>query len=198
MKSRPAFATALVLAVVAAVWFLNRPVLSPPGPAPTVSQVNNVPAPVPKSADMTGSTIPPPNAAQPPVAAQPIQAPRPAAPPPGTPARAARTVYMPPDPTPPEGLDDVQSTSRMLSDYRQMMGENPVGTNAEIMKSLMGGNKKGAMLGPPQGMGLNGNGELVDRWGTPIFFHALSKDHMEIRSAGPDGVMWTGDDVVFK
>lgn len=86
----------------------------------------------------------------------------------------------------------------MLSDYRQMMGENPVGTNAEIMKSLMGGNKKGAMLGPPQGMGLNGNGELVDRWGTPIFFHALSKDHMEIRSAGPDGVMWTGDDVVFK
>lgn len=105
---------------------------------------------------------------------------------------------MPPDPTHSAGYADLENTNRMLKDFRQMMGENPVGTNAEIMKSLMGGNKKGAMLGPPEGMSLNGSGELTDQWGTPVFFHALSKDHMEIRSAGPDRVMWTGDDVVLK
>ena len=61
-----------------------------------------------------------------------------------------------------------------------------MGTNAEIMKAIMGGNPKGAQLGPPEGQTLNGNGELIDRWGTPYFFHQLSKDLMEIRSAGPD------------
>jgi hypothetical protein len=86
----------------------------------------------------------------------------------------------------------------MVRDYRSVAGENPVGTNAEIMKALMGENKKGARFGPPEGQQLNGDGELVDRWGTPYFFHQLSKTEMEIRSAGPDRVMWTGDDQVTK
>jgi hypothetical protein len=86
----------------------------------------------------------------------------------------------------------------MVRDYRTRFGENPVGNNAEIMQSVMGGNKKGAQLGPPQGQKLNAEGELVDRWGTPYFFHQLSKSDMEIRSAGPDRVMWTPDDQVTK
>lgn len=78
------------------------------------------------------------------------------------------------------------------------MGENPVGTNAEIMKSITGANQKGAKLGPPEGMSLNNYGELVDPWGTAFFFHQLSGTQMEIRSAGPDRKMWTGDDVISK
>jgi hypothetical protein len=35
----------------------------------------------------------------------------------------------------------------------------------------------------------------VDRWGTPLYFHAISRDRLEVRSAGPDKVMWTEDDV---
>jgi hypothetical protein len=84
----------------------------------------------------------------------------------------------------------------MLRDFRTRIGENPVGTNAEIMQAVMGGNAAKATLGPPQGQGLNEHGELIDRWGTPYFFHQLSKDKMEVRSAGPDRVLWTGDDVV--
>jgi hypothetical protein len=61
----------------------------------------------------------------------------------------------------------------------------------------MGGNKKGAQL-IGEGAKTNGNGELIDQWGTPYFFHQLSKVEMEIRSAGPDGVMWTPDDQVTK
>ena len=93
---------------------------------------------------------------------------------------------------------DVGRVRHMVSDYHTLMGENPVGTNAEIMKQLMGGNSHQATLGPPDGMALNGQGELVDQWGTPIFFHQLSRDKMEVRSAGPDKVMWTADDVVAR
>jgi hypothetical protein len=95
-----------------------------------------------------------------------------------------------------DGRGDVEGIRLMLRDYRTRLGENPVGSNAEIMKAIMGGNPIQAVLGPPPGLSLNAAGELVDRWGTPYFFHQLSKDTMEIRSAGPDRVMWTGDDVV--
>ena len=86
----------------------------------------------------------------------------------------------------------------MLRDYRTRLGENPTGTNAEIMKGVMGGNRVQARLGPPEGQKLNDQGELIDRWDTAYFFHQLSKDEMEIRSAGPDRTMWTADDVVMK
>ena len=46
--------------------------------------------------------------------------------------------------------------------------------------------------------GINPNGELVDSWGTPFFFHQLSSMDLEIRSAGPDRIMWTTDDLVTK
>lgn len=96
----------------------------------------------------------------------------------------------------PEVAADMGKIALMFRDFRTIEGENPVGTNAEIMKSIMGGNSRGANPGPPEGMSVNGVGELVDQWGTPFFFHALSKDVMEIRSAGPDKRMWTEDDLM--
>lgn len=114
------------------------------------------------------------------------------APPADVPTRAASTENQP------EGLDDLENVQSMFRNFRTRMGENPVGTNAEIMKAVMGGNPARAQLGPPEGQGLNEQGELVDRWGTPYFFHQLSKDQMETRSAGPDRILWTGDDVVIK
>lgn len=86
----------------------------------------------------------------------------------------------------------------MLLDFRTLTGGNPIGTNAEIMQAIMGDNKKGAKLGPPEGQRLNAEGELLDPWGTPYFFHQISAQEMEIRSAGPDKKMWTDDDQVLK
>lgn len=94
-------------------------------------------------------------------------------------------------------LVELDQINLMIRDYRTLAGENPVGTNAEIMAALMGKNSKHAQLGPPAGARFNDKGELLDRWGTPYFFHQLSGDHMEIRSAGPDKVMWTQDDPVI-
>jgi len=98
----------------------------------------------------------------------------------------------------PEVAASFDQVSLMIRDYHALTGENPVGTNAEIMKAIMGGNPKGAQLGPPEGQTLNANGELIDRWGTPYFFHQLSKDLMEIHSAGPDRRMWNDDDLISR
>jgi hypothetical protein len=100
--------------------------------------------------------------------------------------------------THPEARADLENIRLMFRDYRARLGENPVGSNAEIMRALMGGNTAQVRLGPPEGQSLNNQGELVDRWGTPYFFHQLSKNEMEVRSAGPDRIMWTGDDLVGK
>ena len=108
---------------------------------------------------------------------------------PGAVSRAERQI---------EGKAELAKVQAMLRDFRTRMGENPVGSNAEIMRAVMGGNPAGARLGPPEGQEVNPEGELVDQWGTPYFFHQLSKNSMEVRSAGPDRKMWTTDDVVAK
>jgi len=79
-----------------------------------------------------------------------------------------------------------------------MFGGNPVGTNPEITKALNGENPKQVNFLGRDGNRVNGNGELIDAWGTPYFFHQLSATQMEIRSAGPDKIMWTGDDLVMQ
>jgi hypothetical protein len=85
----------------------------------------------------------------------------------------------------------------MIRDYRLRLGENPVGTNDEITKALAGANSKGVRFLPAEGAHLNAKGELIDPWGTPYFFHQVSRTEMEIRSAGPDRKMWTQDDRVL-
>jgi hypothetical protein len=120
------------------------------------------------------------------------------------PPAAGIDANAPPPPAPgtvpsPEATavaNDLDAVRRMFGDFRTRMGGNPVGTNAEIMKALMGNNPAQVRLGPPDGQRVNANGELLDRWGTPYFFHQLSKDNMEIRSAGPDAQLWTADDLV--
>lgn len=92
-------------------------------------------------------------------------------------------------------LDNVQFAIR---DFRMALGENPIGNNAEITKALLGDNLKQARVPVPLGSNVNGDGELCDPWGTPYFFHQLSKNSMEIRSAGADRRMWTGDDRLVK
>ncbi|MFN7562515.1 MAG: hypothetical protein ACK5TH_12100, partial [Prosthecobacter sp.] len=33
------------------------------------------------------------------------------------------------------------------------------------------------------------------RWGSPFFFHVRDRSRIDLRSAGPDGEMWTTDDL---
>lgn len=93
-------------------------------------------------------------------------------------------------------LENVRAAFRQ---YQLRFHENPVGDNAEIARALHGGNPgQVTFVQPDDGLRLNARGELVDNWGTPYFFHQLSRLEMEIRSAGADRRMWTADDLVLK
>jgi len=91
---------------------------------------------------------------------------------------------------------DLRVVSEIFAAYRSNLHEHPVGTNAEITAVLTGRNRLQLALVPPDHPAINSRGELCDRWGQPFFFHQLSGTQMEIRSSGPDRVMWTDDDVV--
>jgi hypothetical protein len=98
--------------------------------------------------------------------------------------------------TPETVLEQMRLTIRH---YAGMYAGNPVGNNAEITHALNGDNPKQVkFIGAESGLRINAQGELVDPWGTPFFFHQLSATEMEIRSAGPDKEMWTWDDLVTK
>ena len=117
--------------------------------------------------------------------------------PPANPAPAfiPRSLPVPADSPPPDLRAEIGAVQTALRDFRTALGGNPVGTNAEITKTLLGDNLKQIKIPVPPSSQLNGQGELCDRWGTPYFFHQLSATRMEIRSAGPDRQMWTPDDV---
>lgn len=90
---------------------------------------------------------------------------------------------------------DLEIVTLILADYRKACGGNPVGENEEITAMLLGGNPKGLRFLPPGHPAIDGAGRLCDRWGTPLFFHALSSRRMAVRSAGPDRQHGTADDL---
>jgi hypothetical protein len=92
----------------------------------------------------------------------------------------------------------LEHVRRLIIQYHSMFGENPVGTNEEITRSLQGDNPKQINFLNAGWNHVNAKGELLDSWGTPYFFHQISAKEMEIRSAGPDKVMWTSDDLVTR
>jgi len=95
--------------------------------------------------------------------------------------------------------EDIAILQQVLHVYRQAHGANPEGgENGAIAERLLGRNGKRVRFLPEAFPWLNDSGELVDRWGTPYFFHPLSGEEMEIVSAGPDRELWTGDDVTMQ
>ena len=114
----------------------------------------------------------------------------------------APAVAPPPEPqglTPQEVQavrDAIDNLEFAFRDFATNLGGNPVGTNAEITAALRGDNLKQLKLDMPAGSTVSPAGELCDPWGTPWFFHQLSRTKMEIRSAGRDKQLYTDDDFV--
>ncbi len=73
----------------------------------------------------------------------------------------------------------------------------PGGLNDEITANLTGSNPGRIAFIPATHPSINATGELTDRWGTPLFFHPVSDNILDLRSAGPDGELWTDDDVTL-
>ncbi len=92
--------------------------------------------------------------------------------------------------------DDLRIVRAVLDNHLVAFGAPPFGSNREITAQLAGRNVRRHAPLPPDHPSIDHRGELVDRWGTPFFFHALGDRRMEIRSAGPDHELFTADDAV--
>jgi len=90
---------------------------------------------------------------------------------------------------------DLQTLAQLLSVYRKIYDGNPVGENADITQAMLGRNEKKLVAIPPDHPAVR-DGKIIDRWGTPYWFHPVSGSEMEIRSAGPDRELFTTDDIV--
>ena len=94
--------------------------------------------------------------------------------------------------------EDLTLMSRALLNFTTLVkGEDPLplGANEEIAAALMGRRRSQLVFLQKPTPALNDANQLIDRWGTPLYFHAASKDRIDIRSAGPDRVLWTQDDL---
>lgn len=91
---------------------------------------------------------------------------------------------------------DLEIVSEFLSTYSKALGGNPIGDNADITSALTGSDGHKGRVFPPNHRTIQ-NGRLVDRWGTPYWFHPNSGNQMEVRSAGPDRQLFTQDDVIL-
>ena len=97
---------------------------------------------------------------------------------------------------PPE--NDLTLMSRLMENSLLLLksaANRPLSANEDWADLFRGQNAAHEVYLPSQHIAFNAHGQLADRWGTPLFFHALGGGRYEIRSAGPDKTMWTGDDL---
>jgi hypothetical protein len=97
---------------------------------------------------------------------------------------------------PPE--NDLTLVSRLMDNFTLLvksMKDRPLSANGDWAAALRGRNPARERFLPDNHAAFNAQRELVDRWGTPLFFHALGGSRFDLRSAGPDRQLWTGDDI---
>lgn len=170
----------LLLLLAAIVWVMFRIVSSPD--VQSAAKAKGPPPPVTPSSGGTSLPLPPPatGGAPPPVFIDPMH-------------QEKADLLNDPARSPQQDLEIVQE---FVDLYGRAFGQNPIGENSDITAALTGeGGQKGHVF--PPGHRAIRDGQLVDRWGTPYWFHPNSAKQMEIRSAGPDKQMFTIDDLVL-
>ena len=91
---------------------------------------------------------------------------------------------------------DLEIVAEFIQTYGKALGGNPIGDNADITAALTGTEGHKGRVFPPAHRSIR-NGQLIDRWGVPYWFHPNSGNQMEIRSAGPDKQLFSPDDIVL-
>ena len=95
--------------------------------------------------------------------------------------------------------EDVAVVGSMVAAFRSIFRDlgNPVGNNRDITTALTGRNPRGMVFLLPDHPAIGPDGQLRDRFGNPFHFHAESGTRMMVRSGGPDGRLFTPDDVTM-
>jgi Na+-transporting methylmalonyl-CoA/oxaloacetate decarboxylase gamma subunit len=97
---------------------------------------------------------------------------------------------------PPE--NDLTLMSRLMENSLLLLksaANRPLSANEDWADLFRGKNGAREEYLPATHIALNAQGQLIDRWRSPLFFHALGGGRYEIRSAGPDKKLWTEDDL---
>ena len=95
------------------------------------------------------------------------------------------------------GIEDMRVVMNLFTHYRDQFGGYPTGEdNATMMNALTGNNPSHMAFINRGHRAIDAQGQLLDRWGSPLFFHLVARDALEIRSAGPDNEFYTADDLV--
>jgi hypothetical protein len=98
--------------------------------------------------------------------------------------------------TPPQ--NDLLLLAQSLSNFlilAKQAADRPLSANEEWSAALHGKRPGCTVWLSEKSPALDAQQRLVDRWQTPLFFHALGAKQWEIRSAGPDLRLWTADDI---
>lgn len=80
---------------------------------------------------------------------------------------------------------DVENLFAGLQQYKEHVGTYPTGSNAEVVKALLGQNPKKLIILVGRKNDLNDKGEFVDPWDTPLRIY-FSSAGILVRSAGPN------------
>jgi hypothetical protein len=94
--------------------------------------------------------------------------------------------------------NDLTLMSRLMDNFTLLVksaADRPLSCNEDWASAFLGNNPAHDRFLPGRHVALNGRGQLVDRWGSPLFFHSLGAMRFELRSAGPDKILWNDDDI---
>jgi hypothetical protein len=94
--------------------------------------------------------------------------------------------------------NDLQLMSRLMENALLLLksaGNRPLSANEDWAALFLGANAAKERFLAESHPALNAQRQLIDRWGTPLFFHSLGSGRIDIRSAGPDSILWTSDDI---
>jgi len=94
--------------------------------------------------------------------------------------------------------NDLTLMSRLMDNSLLLLksaANQPLSANEDWSAFLRGQNSAHERFLPDSSVAFNQQGQVIDRWRTPLFFHALGGGRYELRSAGPDGELWTEDDI---
>jgi Type II secretion system (T2SS), protein G len=78
----------------------------------------------------------------------------------------------------------VVSLAAAVKQYKAEYGSLPTGTEAEIVRALLGDNPRKIVFFEPRPKDLNADGELLDPWGTPYYFDFSDPKIQKIYSVG--------------
>lgn len=94
--------------------------------------------------------------------------------------------------------NDLTALAHLMNNFSLLVksaADRPLSANEDWAAAFRGLNPAHERFLPETHVALDAHGRLVDRWGTPLFFHALGQRRFDLRSAGPDKKLWTEDDI---